>query len=597
MFRIYKKDQIFAVKQFAHDDRVVIGNSPEVQIDLGSEVSIIHCLVEKRGQQFFLCDMGSEKGTFKNGHSVMDEQLGNGESFQVGPYSIVLFTGAIGVLKPTDRPTISAQPASVIPLSKPAIKSEVGDLKDYLKAGSGYYIEVMVCWNERILNTYHFLPSGQKTIGINGDIIVPAGSVLKKWKLLSLDSGAFISITPEMKIEVVRDGEVKIIEEYNYKLQQAEVCFIRLDNGMQLVVRYAPKAPAVVFDSPVILGSSELTGILAALIIAILTSLLVTLSKPKAVPDKTEPEIARLAKIVFVPPPVVEVAPVQEVPKEVIVAEETKVVKPTPEPAKPVQKVEVVKAAAPAAQVVPKDPKLKTKMFTAAKQGGAIKTSATAGANAKSKELDMKNTGLLSAFGDSGSRSKLDQAYSGASQLIGDSEKAGASGFNSNRQGEDLGSKIKDTGAGGAGTATQGIGSLKTKGRGGGISQYGSGEGLGEKGGVNISAGGSGETFVGSIDKEAVRRAVKFALPQFKACYEREYRRNTNLAGKVVIKWDIDDRGVANNSQVVKAASTINNQQVEECVRLRMLGLKFPEAPPGTVAEISFPFIFDGPKL
>ena len=99
--------------------------------------------------------------------------------------------------------------------------------------------------------------------------------------------------------------------------------------------------------------------------------------------------------------------------------------------------------------------KLKVKMFTSSKQGGAIKTGANSAANAKSKEPDLKNTGLLAAFGTGGARTKLEKAYNGSGELIGAGEKAtGSSGFNSDRAGEDLGSRAKDTGAGGMGTAT-----------------------------------------------------------------------------------------------------------------------------------------------
>lgn len=251
-----------------------------------------------------------------------------------------------------------------------------------------------------------------------------------------------------------------------------------------------------------------------------------------------------------------------------------------------------------AAELKPKDPKLKTKMFTSVKQGGAVKTGEKDAANAKSKEVDMKNTGLLAAFGSGGARNKLDKAYSGSGELIGQGEKAtGSSGFKSDRSGDDLGSKVKDTGAGGAGTATQGISGVGTVGRSGGMDRDGTGTGFGDKGKVNISAGGSEEAFTGSIDKEAVRRVVKAALREFKACYEREYRMNSKLEGKVVISWEIHEQGVAKNASVVRAKSTINNAAVEDCVKNRMMALKFPEPPAGTTAEVTYPFIFQGQKL
>jgi TonB family protein len=125
----------------------------------------------------------------------------------------------------------------------------------------------------------------------------------------------------------------------------------------------------------------------------------------------------------------------------------------------------------------------------------------------------------------------------------------------------------------------------------------GAGMGFGDKGKVQIEAGGNEENFTGTIDKEAVRRVVKSALAQFKACYEKEYRMNSKLEGKVVVQWEIHEQGIAKNAQIVKVKSTINNSAVEECVKNRMMALKFPEPPPGTAAEVTYPFIFQGQKL
>lgn len=322
VFRIYKKDQIHVVKQFVDDDRVVIGRGAEVHIDLdSSEISPIHCIIEKRGSQFYLCDLGSEQGTFKNSQQVLDESINSGDSFQIGPFNIVFFVGAqkadsAAVENKSDKPIIKAaqQPLIKTKTSAQAVfssskkshktfapKSEISDLKDYLKVGSGSRVEVIVSWKERIIETYHFGEVGKKVLGVNADISVPDGSAPKDWLLLDIGSKVIIYTTSEMKMEILRDGEVNFVTDSEYKLQQSEACFIQLINGMQLVIRYAPKTPAIIFDSPVILGSSELTGILAALIIAVLASLLVSVSRPKAL--KEDDEIERVAQVIFATPP------------------------------------------------------------------------------------------------------------------------------------------------------------------------------------------------------------------------------------------------------------------------------------------------------
>lgn len=655
IFRIYKKDQIYIVKQFVDDDRVVIGSGPDAQIDLAAEASHVHCVVEKRGNHFFICDLGSEKGTYKDGHQIIDEPISNGDSFQIGAFNIFFFVGtqkvanAPGVslnkvvspspeknLENTIIESISVSNHKAMTavmfedtqkisgaqfmqntsgrMSKKGRKtfapnSEHNDLKDFLKVGTGDHVEIIVAWGERIINVYHFSQHGRKTLGVRGDISVPQGSAPDNWPLLDLNGGVIINTTPEMKVEVLRNGEIRSIDN-RYMLQQSEACFIKLANGMQIAIRFSARSPKILFDSPLVLGLSEFSGLLAALIIAALTGLIVSVSKPKV---EIEPEAEIMAKVEFIkpksPPQVVKppeevVPPVTEVkPPEPKKPEEVKV-KPVEKPVvakadKPKQPEEskVQKQAARAQEIRTKESEKKAKIFTSVKQGGSVNTGAK-GANAKSKETDVTTTGLLSAFGQGGARSKLDKAYSGTGELLGDAGKAtGSSGFDSDRQGDDLGSKVKDTGAGGKGTATMGIAGVGTKGRSNGTSAYGGDQAIGGKGRVEIAAGGSEEAFTGSIDREAVRKVIRSALPQFKACYEREYRRNSKLEGRVFITWEIHAQGVAKNARVIKDKSTINNASVEECVRTRMLSLKFPELADGSWAEVSYPFIFNGQKL
>ncbi len=672
IFRVFKNNQIHFVKQFVDKDQLVIGRSEsgtaDVDINLdSSEVSSIHCLVEKRGLQFYLCDLGSAQGTFKNGQIVLDELIVSGDEFIVGPFKVVFFEGAPKPLHtedssqistgsvPTEKPkapavhipevkidTVAAAPEAVV-IVKPSIqaafvsqkinvraeqflkqkksigektfapKSDRKNLSEFIKPGLGGMVEVVISWKERILNTYHLNPQGQYKAGPAQAIQLPDGTVQKDWVLLDCSNGVQIRTTPEMKCEVHNSENVIPMNDSVYKLQQNEVIFIQLINGMQIAIRFSARTALVPLDSSLIFSASEFTGILAALIIATLTSLIVSVMTPKNVAG--EEEIQRIAQVVFNKPPVeiktptpkapveppVEKPPekkkVPEPPKKIIEANKQEQKKLKGDVTKPEAKTEVAQKAGRANEVKPKDPKLKTKIFTSTKQGGAVKTSDKAGANAKSKDADPTNSGLLSAFGSGGVRSKLDKAYSGSGELIGDAGKAtGSSGFNENRAGNDVGSKFKDTGAGGKGTATTGISGIGTKGRSNGTSAYGSGEGFGSKDQVAVSAGGAEEEFVGSIDREAVRRVVRSALSAFKACYDREYKSDTKLEGKVVVAWEIHEKGVAKNARIVSDKSTIHNSSVENCVKSRMLTLRFPEPPAGTVAEVVYPFLFQGQK-
>lgn len=709
IFRVFKNNQIHTVKQFVNRDQVIFGHAADdqstVDINLDSnEVSAIHCLVEKRGPQYYLCDLGSAQGTFKNGQSVLDEPLSAGDEFTIGPFKVVFFVGAPkpvqvqeqGVVTPpvvekptappvvqsivqsTDKPVQKSAPLVERPVAQPTAKvidtpvavtvtpvpamptvvtipeksieapavrphiqtsfvsqksssktqtffsksgkgektfaprSSAKKLNEVIRPGQGGSVEVVVAWGERILNTYHFAPSGQYKAGAGQVIQLPEGVLPKNFVLVDCTSaGVMVRFTPDMKCEVHAPDNVRVIKDSQYKLQQQEAVFIELNNGMQLAVRFAPKTALVPLDSPLIFSSSEFTGILAALIIATLTSLIVSVLTPKDKP--LDEEVQRVAQIVFTKPPVVvnppppppppqkaEVKPPEpekkpEPPKKVTMDEKKQEQKSKGDPNKPDAKAEHAQQAGRANEVKPKDSKLKAKIFTSTKQGGAIKTGDKAGANAQSKDPDPTNAGLLSAFGSGGARSKLDKAYSGSGELLGAGEKAtGSSGFNEDRAGNDLGSKFKDTGAGGKGTATQGIAGIGTKGRGTGMAAYGSGTGFGSKDSVEVSPGGAEEEFVGTIDREAVRRAIRNSIQMIKACYDREYRKDTRLQGKVVVKFEIHERGVAKNSSVDSGGSTLKNSTVQDCVRRRILEIRFPEPPAGTVAEISYPFSFTG---
>jgi hypothetical protein len=105
ILRIFKNNQIVEVKQF-HLNQIVIGRNAEVDLDLDdSRISVIHALIEKRDDRFYICDLGSQSGTFKNGIQIIDEPIDSGDEIQLGGYKIVF---NVGIPRPKSRPP--AQP-------------------------------------------------------------------------------------------------------------------------------------------------------------------------------------------------------------------------------------------------------------------------------------------------------------------------------------------------------------------------------------------------------------------------------------------------------------------------------------------------------
>jgi hypothetical protein len=97
VLRIFKGDDLQAVKQYT-DAQIVIGQPGDVQVPLdGDKISVIHAAIEERGGSYYVCDLGSETGTMKNGVTVLDSKLEPGDIIQVGEFRLEFF---VGVPKP-----------------------------------------------------------------------------------------------------------------------------------------------------------------------------------------------------------------------------------------------------------------------------------------------------------------------------------------------------------------------------------------------------------------------------------------------------------------------------------------------------------------
>jgi TonB family protein len=702
ILRVFKGNQLVEVKQFDLD-QIVIGRNADVGLNLDAdEISSIHCLIELRDAGYYICDLGSTTGTFKNGQSILDEALASGDEIEIGPFKINFF---VGIPKPkaappgpapevvaepvfiapppksaepvpipaampqTVAPSIPAvapvfkavepkaevkeepkeepkphiaTPPVVGPAGKPdvsAVKkisfskkgknkktfapaSDVKELRDHLRPGKGNVVEVIVSWKERVLTTYHYRTPGIVRLGPGEkyEINMPDGVCPTGWPLVEVGPETRIAVTSEMKVELVTKDGKKSVEELlrqgkaqrtgnsvTMKLDQEELYFIGLPySDLQLYVRFVPQPPVLPIP-PWFLSSSELTGMIMSLILVALLALYVYATAPSMIEEEKKEEI--VAQVIFDKP--------KPTPPPVKIAEEKPVEVPTPAPPKPTptpKKVQLAdkqvetanKAKKPdpavaaknskagaASEVAPKpNSQNKPKILTSTQQqGGAVKQGKTESANAQSKNKDVSKVGMFAALGGGGMRKNLDKAYSGAGEVLGTAASAtGTAGSNSDRAGDDIGGKFKDTGAGGKGTATVGIAGVGTKGRGTG---YGTGDGLGDKNSVAIEPGGAEEDFVGTIDREAVRRVIRSGLREIKGCYERELNKlnkTQRLEGKVIIEWTIADHGRALNAKV--KSSTLGNRAVENCVRDRLANWKFPDPPAGTVAEVNYPFYF-----
>lgn len=118
VLRIYKGEQLQVVKQFM-EPQIVLGRQSEAQVVLeGANVAVIHAVIEEReGGSYYICDLGSETGTFRNGERVLDSVIEQGDALTIGDYKIEFY---IGVPKPKAPPptgSVSAHAESISPVT------------------------------------------------------------------------------------------------------------------------------------------------------------------------------------------------------------------------------------------------------------------------------------------------------------------------------------------------------------------------------------------------------------------------------------------------------------------------------------------------
>jgi outer membrane biosynthesis protein TonB len=547
--------------------------------------------------------------------------------------------------RPVDRPTVdiisgsgsletvAARPirASVRPHGHKkkghktfAPPSRYQNVKEFVKPTKGSVVEVMVAWRERVIATYSFSEKKIITIGSKPSCDVPVpvmGSRLRSAPIVKVDQPATVFILPESTGELVRGQNSQPFAELSRTgrigrtgelstlvLEQGELVKMDVGEGISIIIRYVSEAPKPLMAPLFDLTTSEVTGVVLAMALVAVLSLYMYLYSPtKELPPEAgldEPlrTAVMLVKPTPVPPPPapVEQTKVVEIPATPVPTPPPEVVRSTPSPVKTEVKqkqtqaqvlTQVKKNPGQAANAAPNKNKTGPRTQTSVKQGGAVKTTDQKASQMQSKPKDVSKAGIFSTFGGGGAQNTLAGSTTGSGELAGMSASAtGRSGFNENRAGEGLGSATKDTGQGGTGKSLEGIvGGIKTEGRGGGNAGYGTG-GLGGRVGVKVVPGGEGEAFSGTIDREAIRRVILANYRVIKTCYEKELNRTPDLVGKLVIEWDIGEKGAVLRTAVQR--NELGNKAVADCLMGRLRMWRFPEPPTNEVVTVAYPFVF-----
>ncbi|MCC6808435.1 MAG: energy transducer TonB [Deltaproteobacteria bacterium] len=203
-------------------------------------------------------------------------------------------------------------------------------------------------------------------------------------------------------------------------------------------------------------------------------------------------------------------------------------------------------------------------------------------AAARKKEVQNKvqGKGVLAILGVKGAaKGAVADVFSEGQAINGDIDSAFA---DINGVGIADGTNHSSRGTGGSGDSAS-IGSLATAGAGK--------VGLVEKQEAKVSADVKTETpeVDGALDPQDIARVVKTRMAAIKECYERELKRNPKLAGKVVVRFTIDEEGRVTQASIEE--NTLGEKAVGACIVSRFERFRFPK-PEGGAVPVAYPFIF-----
>jgi hypothetical protein len=100
---------------------------------------------------------------------------------------------------------------------------------------------------------------------------------------------------------------------------------------------------------------------------------------------------------------------------------------------------------------------------------------------------------------------------------------------------------------------------------------------------------------VGTLDKEAIQAAIKAVVPRVKACFERGLKQQPDLAGRVVVEFEIeaDDGGEGVVTRGEVPDSETFSPFFDACVLKEVAGARFPAPSGGGKVTVRYPFQFD----
>ena len=352
ILKICKGGQLIEEKRISHTPVVLGSSEVEAHVILRGDVSPVHARIEKRGNQFMICDMGSERGTFKNLDKILEAQLNPEDKISIGEFSVEFDVEEVPEPESVSQPPLESllekvpesenlqEQASIssteqifheqdLEKSSSEISSstsvKVGkestfappspykNVDEFVKPSKGTTVEVLVAWRERVISAHHFSKNGSVVVGTDPscDVIVPLiSSNVSKAPLLQINNHAQIILYPGMEGILISEKQHINFNQLstigrgsgrNLVLKQDEMARIQLGGELELVVRYSPQAPKPTVVPFMDLSSNGFLAILLAIVLSGILMLWVALNRLDKV-DRPDEEEFRTALIITNPP-------------------------------------------------------------------------------------------------------------------------------------------------------------------------------------------------------------------------------------------------------------------------------------------------------
>ncbi|MFK7872168.1 MAG: TonB family protein [Oligoflexales bacterium] len=262
-------------------DRLLIGTLPSNHVVIAGEgVEPIHALLEKRGDEFWILDLGAEKGVLLNGKKIdVEHKTKVGDTFSFGavtaslekkveaPLAVDETQIATPPFLPPPPPMMTPPPvppaqqkvSAVVPEKTVAKQEEISISKSegtsvqssvpeprkkesereplFSPRGakpSGELLEVVAYWGDVVLEVEHFHPSlrGYDEVTIGNPTVthfIAAGHDDIDHHLLAQveDGGYHLNLLPQMEGHLLKSGKVEKVEAGSFQMSRQDLAQIK----------------------------------------------------------------------------------------------------------------------------------------------------------------------------------------------------------------------------------------------------------------------------------------------------------------------------------------------------------------------------------